>query len=102
MRTFVVAAVLAAFAAPAFAGTDYLATPVQPSSKTGLLAGAVVWDCGTTGCRSTSDTTASDALTACRNLTREIGALSAFSKGGQAFAPDRLARCNADAAKAKS
>jgi len=101
MRTIIVAAILAALAAPAFAGTVYTATPVQASSKTGFVAGAVVWDCGPNGCHSTSDTAAADALTACRILTHEVGELSAFSNGGQAFAPARLARCNADAPKAK-
>jgi hypothetical protein len=102
MRTFIVAVALAALAIPAFAGTDYTATPAQPSSKIGFLAGSVVWDCGAGGCRSTSDTTAADALTACRNLTHEVGELSALSNGGQAIASDRLPRCNAGAQKGKS
>jgi hypothetical protein len=101
MRTIILAAALAAFAAPAFAGSQWTATPVQPSSKTGFAAGSVVWDCDSTGCRSTSDTSDADQLSACRGVAREVGALSSFAGANGPFNPARLTSCNAAASKSK-
>lgn len=102
MKTLVLAAALAAFAAPAFAGAPWTATPVQPSTKTNIVTGSVIWDCGASGCHTTSDTSTVDSLSACRGLAREIGELSAFSFDGGIYSAARLSHCNQVVAKAKS
>jgi hypothetical protein len=102
MKTVIVAAALAAFALPAFAGAPWTAIPVQASTKTAIVAGSVIWDCNASGCHTTSDTAAADSLSACRGLAKEVGELTTFSSDGQAYAAARMARCNAVAPKAKS
>jgi hypothetical protein len=99
MRSIILAAAVAAIAAPAFAA-DWSASPAQSSSKTGIVAGGVIFDCGTSGCHSVSDTSSSDPVEACSDLARQVGELSSFSDGSP-FNDTRLSRCNAGAPKAK-
>ena len=99
MKPILIAAALAAVCTPAFAGAVLTATPATPSSKQGFVAGSVIWSCDSSGCRSTSDTTGADTLTACRALAAQVGALTAFSTNGQAVTATRLAACNATAKK---
>ena len=100
MRTIIVAAALAAFAAPAFAA-DWTASPAQPTSKTGIVAGGVIFDCENSGCHSVSDTSGSDSVEACSDLARQVGQLSSFNDGS-AFNDARMTRCNAGAPKPKA
>jgi hypothetical protein len=99
MRTIIVAVALAALAVPAFAA-DWSASPAQSSSKTGVVAGGVIFDCGSTGCHSVSDTSSSDPVEACSDLARQVGELSSFNDGSP-FNDARMTRCNAGAPKAK-
>ena len=101
MRSIIIAAALAALAAPAFAASPWAAAPVQPASKTGFVGDSVIWSCGSAGCSSQSDTGDADAMSECLALARQLGSLSSFS-GNTPFSADRLARCNAAAPKAKS
>lgn len=93
MRTIILAAALAALAVPAFADSVWSTTPVQPSNQSGLLAGAVLWDCDKSGCKSMSDTTDADPMVTCRQLAHQLGALTSFNDP-KPFATDRLGKCN--------
>ncbi len=94
MRTMLLAALFAAtLAAPAFADTVWTATPVQPSSKAGLAAGNVIWNCDKSGCASNSDTAVGDDRQACWDLVRTVGPLSAFA-GNHPYSAEALDKCN--------
>lgn len=99
MRIVLVATAFAAFALPAYAGAVWSATPVQASARTGIVTPTAVWNCGDSGCHTTSDTAGVDQLSACRGLAAEVGALSAFVTERGAFSAARLKSCNAAAAK---
>ena len=100
MRTIILAAAIAAFAAPAFAAGSWTAVPVQPSTKTAFAGSAVIWTCAAGGCHATSDTFTADELSECKALARKLGPISSFT-GRAAFAEARLAACNAAAPKPK-
>jgi hypothetical protein len=102
MKAIFLAAALAAFAAPAFAGAPWTATPVQPLTRSNIVTGAVIWDCSDSGCRTTSDTTGADSLSACKALVRQVGEVSAFTFEGASYNATRLGHCNEVAVKAKS
>ena len=100
MKILFVAAALAMCAAPAYADSQWTATPAQSVSKSHVAAGSVIWDCDAAGCRTVSSTSGADKLSACRALAREAGKLATFVAGAEGFDATRLASCNA-AAKTK-
>jgi hypothetical protein len=95
VKSIVLAAALAAVAAPAFA--QWTATPAAKASEQGFTAGATIWDCDAAGCHTTSDTSGAASMDACRALAREVGPLTAFVVDGKAYSDARLATCNASA-----
>jgi hypothetical protein len=101
VKIILVAAALAALAAPAFAEGQWTAAPAQKASEQGFVAGGAIWNCDDAGCRTTSDTSSADSMSSCRGLAREVGGLTAFQTGAQAFSAERLATCNATVAKTK-
>ena len=101
MKIIIVAAALAALAAPAFAEGQWTATPVQKASEQGFVAGGAIWNCDGDGCRTMSDTSSAESMASCRALAREVGGLTAFQTGAQTFNAERLATCNATVAKTK-
>ena len=52
----------------------------------------MVWNCEGTSCRGTKGT--SRPVRICRELNRELGAVTAFTAKGEAIAAEELARCN--------
>ena len=97
MKSLIVAAALVFVAAPAFASSEWTATPAKAASKQGFVAGSVIWSCDSSGCRSTSDTSGADALTSCRELSRQVGQITAFSANGRVFTAEKLTSCNVSA-----
>lgn len=97
MKSFLLAATIAAVAAPALASGVWTATPAQASSKTSFVAGSVIWACSGSTCRTTSDTTGADSLSACRDLASQLGPITAFAIDGHAYSTQRLASCNVSA-----
>lgn len=100
MRTIILAAALTALAVPAFADSQWTATLVRPTTQYGFVAGDIIWNCDSSGCKSTSDTSEADPLSACQQLAHRLGALSLFA-GPKPFAADRLSKCNEHAPKAR-
>jgi hypothetical protein len=99
MRKILLAAVFAALAVPAFADTTtWTATLATPANATAFLAGDVTWNCGQSGCVTTSDTAAGQSMQACKELAHEYGQVSAFSTL-KPFDDSMLARCNKSAKK---
>jgi hypothetical protein len=100
MRAIVIAALLSATAAPAFAASAWSATLARPApaSQTTLVAGEVAWACDAAACHTTSDTGEGSQIDACAELSRQYGPLTAFV-GDQPFSTDRLKRCNEGARK---
>jgi hypothetical protein len=101
VKSSFIAVALAAICTPAFAGATLTAAPATPSTKQGFVGGSVIWSCDNSGCRSTSDTTGADTLSACRGLAAQVGALTVFAVNGQAVTAVRLAACNTAAKKPK-
>jgi hypothetical protein len=97
MKTILIAAAFAACAVPAFADSQWTAGPAQTVSRAHFAAGSVIWDCDSAGCRTVSNTSSADGLSACRALAHEVGKLAAFVATGGSFDSARLARCNASA-----
>jgi hypothetical protein len=95
MKTLLIAAALAACAAPVLAEGQWSAVPAQSVTKAHFAGGSVIWDCSASGCQTTSNTGGADGLSACRALAREVGPLTSFVAAGQPFDSARLARCNA-------
>jgi hypothetical protein len=100
MKVVGIVAALAALAGPAFAG-EWSASPAEASTKIGVIAGGTEWDCGVSGCHTTSGTTGADALTACRDLARAVGPLTTF-KAEQSFSKVRMDHCNGAVSRPKS
>jgi hypothetical protein len=98
LRTFILAAAIAALALPAFADSTWTAKPAAPTSETTFVAAEVIWACDKSACQSTSDTSNADYYAACRLVARRVGALTAFT-AAKPFTADQLAKCNAAAPK---
>jgi hypothetical protein len=98
-KILLAAAFVAVSAAPAFADTvTWTATLANPATAKAFLAGDVIWDCGQSGCVTTSDTAAGQSMQACKELAHEYGTVSAFSTL-KPFDEGMLARCNKSAKK---
>jgi hypothetical protein len=98
MRTILLAALLAAMAAPAFADETWTATLAQPATLSNFPAGDVLWSCDKSGCQTTSDIATGDPKRACYDLVYRFGPLTAFATS-HPFSADSLAKCNAVASK---
>ena len=98
MRTFILAAAIAALALPAFADSTWTAKLAAPTSQTNFMAADLNWACDKSACQSTSDTSNADYFAACRQVARRVGVLTAFT-GAKPFTADQLAKCNAAAPK---
>jgi len=98
MRLILFAAAAVALASPAFADS-WTAEPVQPAKMSGFVASSLIWNCDGAACRAVSETMDADELSECRGLAREVGPLSSFTGHKDAFAADRLAKCNQSARK---
>ena len=96
MKLFVLAAAMAAFAAPAFAD-GWTATPVHTTASTSFVAGGVVWSCDSSGCRSTSDTTSADPMHSCVELVQVVGPVGACVPDNAPYSASKLTRCNGSA-----
>lgn len=76
-------------------GPFYQATLAAATDTSRTIAGSVLWSCNLTSCVAPRGT--SRPVVMCARLVREVGAVSAFSAGGQPLSEDDLARCNAAA-----
>ena len=73
----------------------YVATAAQAPENANFVTRSTIWSCDGTTC--TAARAAERAAFVCERIAGEIGALTAFTAGGDAFDPDALAKCNAKA-----
>jgi hypothetical protein len=74
----------------------YTATLVQPlSAHKMVVANGNLWRCDGANCALTSDPKEPNSPRSCRELQRQVGALSAYGSKDKPFDGDKLAKCNA-------
>lgn len=73
----------------------YRAVPATAVSQATVVAGDVLWRCGSEGCVTTKAT--SRPAIVCAQAAREVGKLASFAVGTDVFDADALAKCNAKA-----
>jgi hypothetical protein len=99
MKFFVSAAAAAALSLVATAAVcaepvvAKLQSPVQ--SRVRPVTTEAVFDCTADSCTSATDNSGAQSLSTCRELVRQVGALSSFGRASKPMATDRLAACNA-------
>ena len=97
IKIMALAGLLSLGATAAFADTLVTASLVQPVNKpTKIIASDTMWSCDGSTCQTQISDDRAMAGGVCRDLTKEVGAVSAYGAGGVSFATDRLAKCNAD------
>ncbi len=62
------------------------------AEETQTIAGGVLWRCDGTSCSAAQN--GKRPLRVCRDLQREMGAITNFEVDGEALDEDKLARCN--------
>lgn len=100
IKTLALAAVLAFAAAPAFADTLMTATLVQPVKSQRVITSDTRWDCNGASCVSQTAPDGAASPQGCRELTKEIGAVSAYGPSEGPLTSAELAKCNAGRAGA--
>ena len=95
--------VAAALAGLLVAGTAFAAAPVSATlqtplaAKSRIVAGGAVWTCEGSSCVAPSAIERTVSVSACRELTKVVGAVSTFGNEAKMLDADSLARCNAGA-----
>jgi hypothetical protein len=74
-----------------------LQAPISGSTKP--VAGGAVFECLGDVCAARSPSADTAGLRACKDLAREVGALTSFGPTGKPLSADRLAECNQSARK---
>lgn len=99
MRTFVLglagAIALAGSAGAAQPSAAWLTLKTK-TSRDHLIQDGNVWQCKVTVCRAAKVKT-TDAASACKSLSAQLGEVTAFSWQGTALSSEALATCNAKA-----
>ena len=85
---------LAAFAAPALAGT-YSAKPVAATAQAKIIGKDISWSCTADGCRGTTE--ASRPVIICEDLAKRAGRIESFTADGKGLSAEQLAKCNSAA-----
>ncbi|HYG26355.1 MAG TPA: hypothetical protein VD906_05570 [Caulobacteraceae bacterium] len=91
LRTLALAATFALSAAPALAAGSVSATLQSPVAKAKVVAGGAVFNCADTTCIAVTPTERTLTAAACKQLVKEVGALSAFGSDKRQL---DVARCN--------
>jgi hypothetical protein len=95
-KALALAGLISLGAGSAFADTLLTATLAQPVSKpTKVIASDTLWSCEGSSCQTQVSDYRAASAGLCRDLTKQVGAVSAYGPAGAAFAADQLAKCNA-------
>jgi len=86
------AALALPFAAAAQPVRGYSAVPAAAPTIAGMMTRSTAWKCA--GDRCVTNRTEGSPLTMCQLAAKELGALTAFTANGEAFAAEQLAKCN--------
>ena len=93
-------AAAAAVMSLACAGSALAATPITAklltpvSGPTKIVAGGAVFFCNGDSCVAASPSSRTLSSTACRELSKEVGAVSTYGDPRKQLEGDKLARCN--------
>lgn len=74
--------------------TAKLVTPVSGPTK--VIAGGAVFNCLDTTCVANAPTSRTISTNACKELSKEVGAISTLGDIRKQLDSDKLARCNGD------
>lgn len=74
--------------------TAKLVTPVSTPTK--VIAGGAVFNCADATCVANLPTSRTITSAACKQLTKEVGAVSTYGDANKQLDNDKLARCNGD------
>ena len=98
-------AVAAAAVACLFASNAFAASPVNAKLQTALssskqvVAGSAVFSCAGDTCTAATPASDTNSRTACRQLVRAVGAVSAFGAEDKPLSAEKLEACNTAAKK---
>lgn len=96
IKSLALAGLISLGATAAFADTLLTATLTQPVSKPSkVIASDTLWSCDGATCQTMVSDYRAQSVSLCRDLTKEVGAVSAYGAGGTQFPADQLAKCNA-------
>lgn len=96
LRSTLVTAAIAAFAAPALAGT-FTAETVSPVAKgETIIAEKAIWNCNGTSCVADLKRKTVTVRT-CKKVAKEVGELKSFKNGKSALTAEEIADCNKSA-----
>ena len=70
----------------------YVATAAQAPEKASFVTRSTIWSCDGATC--TAAKAAERSAFVCERIAGEVGALTAFTAGDEAFTADALAKCN--------
>ncbi|MEO1101404.1 MAG: hypothetical protein AAFW65_06105 [Pseudomonadota bacterium] len=97
LRTTALIAAMAAFAAPAFAASTFVAqleTPVAEQER--FVANKALWSCEGDTCTAELKRK-SPTVRSCRKFVKEIGPVTTFATGDRALSEEDVAACNESA-----
>lgn len=79
------------------AGYSYIAQTATPVLKSGIVVAAgIKWNCRNNRCITTSPWPTLDMI-ACRDLARQVGAITSFGRESRILQSEALKQCNTDA-----
>jgi hypothetical protein len=73
----------------------YAAEPASAPAKAQVIAGELVWRCGTAGC--VAGKSGARPVVDCQGLVRAVGRVKSFAVAGAPIGSDQLEKCNARA-----
>jgi hypothetical protein len=95
LRKFLAVAALTTVSTVAFAKSAPIqATLAAPATQHETIASSIIFHCEGTSCVSTSDTSNSSDMNACRALAKSVGQITAFTTASGAFDAAKLEKCN--------
>ena len=90
---------VAAFANGASAAEPVVAKLAAAGSAQKPVAGGAVFDCLGDVCAARTPSSDTATVRGCKELVRQVGAVSAFGPNSKPFSADQLTACNASARK---
>lgn len=97
LRSFALLAPAMMMMGSAAIAANYVATPVSAPAAGKTVARNMVWTCDGARCVAQQEGSTSRPAIICAVAVKELGPLSSFTVGDEAFDADALAKCNAKA-----
>jgi hypothetical protein len=95
LRKFIAVAALVTVSTVAFAkSTQIQVTLANPATQGETIASSIIFRCNGTSCVSTSDTSTTSDMSACRALYKAEGPIAGFTTSTGSFDEAKLDKCN--------